>query len=1374
MAKNKFIIWFKDLSLKDVPKVGGKNAALGEMYSRLARLGIKVPNGFAVTSRAYWHFLKKSRLKKKISQILQGLNTRNIKDLQKRGRKIRQLILKAPLPPDLEKEIITAYRKLGKIYFENPDVAVRSSATAEDLPSIGEDEFVLAKVDEKIIFRPVKEIYCMVSKNKKKIEVLGLDKDHKVRWQEVAELYRHPVFNKKLIKVTTKSGRSITITPDHSLLTLEPNNFRLKTLPATQIKRGTIIPTVFRISNYFYRPTPQSSYLDVRDILKRYPIVEEGDRLRIKHSSNCKIQNSFPSRLEINKELAYFLGLYAAKGSVYKNKRNHAYTIDISCQSSTLSSKIKPYLERLALKPKVTENVRIHNKVLGALLEELVGKPLENTKGKGRSAAIKGVPEFIFSQPPEVISSFIRGCFDGDGYIAGEEIEYVSVSEKLINGLAVLFGILNIKVYIRRGKYLSLCIPIDQFSSFKERVNFSERRKVEKLEKLIKKFDGQTKYQDFTDVFPKSRFINEQLERSLKNKFLSFTKKAITSCPYCNGPSIKNGHYYKSLGEAEQRFYCRKCDRAFSQAGLGENELQTTTITGISSERDEYGRFFLGFTPWNKDNRKQLKVLGRKYLQRLIYELGEVGEKLKNIANSDVIWDKIVKIEKLKYKGYVYDFVVPDIQNFSAGFGGVITHNTASFAGQQETYLNVRGEKELLRAVKKCVASLFTDRAISYRVDQGFEHGKIALSVGVQKMARSDLASSGVAFTLDTETGFDKVVVIEGSWGLGEMVVKGQVVPDEFIVFKPTLKQGFKAIISKELGQKALKLIYVKSGTKKVKVPQKKRQKLCLQDREVLELAKMCLKIEEHFSKKHQRCQPMDIEWAKDGRTGKIFIVQARPETVHSAKEKRIFKEYVLEGKGKILVRGIAVGTKIASGRVRVIKNAKNIGQFKKGEILVTELTDPDWEPVMKMASAIVTDKGGRTAHAAIVSRELGIPCIVGAQNATKVLKNGQLITVDCSSGESGKVYQGKIPYEVVEHKLDKIPVTRTKVMVNIGSPDEALKNHWLPARGVGLAREEFIIASQIKIHPQALIDYRTLKSETLTPKPQTNTKFKIPNSKLKKILNHIDKLTVGYKDKTDFYIDKLAEGIAKIAAAFWPYQVLVRFSDFKTNEYKNLIGGELYEPKEENPMLGWRGASRYYHPLFKKAFLLECKAIKKVRDEMGLKNVVPMIPFCRTPEEGEKVVKIMAEQGLDRSKDPTLKIYVMAEIPSNAILAQEFLEIFDGMSVGSNDLTQLTLGLDRDSSTLSPVGDERNKAVKELIKTIIKKCRQKKKYIGICGQAPSDYPEFAQFLVKEKIDSISLNPDSVIKTILAIKKAEKSRGEARLREEHFAAKQIF
>ena len=678
----------------------------------------------------------------------------------------------------------------------------------------------------------------------------------------------------------------------------------------------------------------------------------------------------------------------------------------------------------------------------------------------------------------------------------------------------------------------------------------------------------------------------------------------------------------------------------------------------------------------------------------------------------------------------------------------------ASFAGQQETYLNV-SEKDLLEKIKFCFASLFTDRAISYREDKGFDHFKVKLSVGVQKMVRSDVGSSGVMFTIDPDNGCPNVIVINSVFGLGELIVQGKVVPDEFMVFKDadtadltqnvqnkisaesassSAKSAFYSaqsafpIISKKLGEKNKKIVYAEDGgVKEVETTEEERKMFSLTDEEVRLLAKYGYLIEKHYGK------AMDIEWAKDGIENKLYIVQARPETVHSTKQ-NVWHEYRLKTKAEPILKGIAIGSQITAGRVRVIRDVEKINEFQAGEILVTEMTDPDWEPIMKIAKGIITEKGGRTCHAAIVSRELGIPAIVGVSGALEKLKTGDEITIDNSQGLEGKIYQGILEYEVIEHKLEEIPQTKTKVYVNIGEPDEALEKWYLPVKGVGLAREEFIIASEIKIHPNALIDYTNLPQE---------------------IKEKIDELTKGYEDKKQFYIDKLAEGIAKIGVAFWPNEVIVRFSDFKTNEYRNLIGGEIYEPKEENPMIGWRGASRYYHPNFRKAFELEVLAIKKVREEMKLKNVVVMVPFCRTPEEGREVVQII------RSiiQDPELKIYVMCEIPSNVLLADEFLEIFDGMSIGSNDLTQLVLGIDRDNEILTQIGDERNPAVLKMLEEVIRKCREKNKYIGICGQAPSDFPEIVEFLVKHEITSISVNPDVVIKTINLVKEFEEKLG---------------
>jgi pyruvate,water dikinase len=662
----------------------------------------------------------------------------------------------------------------------------------------------------------------------------------------------------------------------------------------------------------------------------------------------------------------------------------------------------------------------------------------------------------------------------------------------------------------------------------------------------------------------------------------------------------------------------------------------------------------------------------------------------------------------------------------------------ASFAGQQETYLNVQGERALLETCKRCFASLFTDRAISYRTDKGFEHFKIALSIGVQRMVRADLAASGVMFTLDTETGFRDAVLINAAYGLGENVVQGSVNPDEYYVFKPTLKAGFRPVLQKIVGTKEFKMVYDTGGGRMVKnipVSPGDRVKFAINDDEILQLARWACVIEDHYSAKRGHPTPMDIEWAKDGRTGELFIVQARPETVQSRKAAEVIETFKLKQRGKVLVTGRSVGEKIAAGPVRVIKSAEFINQFKDGEILVTDKTDPDWEPIMKKAAAIVTNRGGRTCHAAIVSRELGVPAIVGTEHGTELLTDGQMVTVSCAEGDTGFVYDGKLTFDVTRTSLKNLGHPRTKVMMNVGNPEEAFSLSFIPNDGVGLAREEFIITTYIKAHPLALLDYE---------KQDAGTKAQL------------DVLTAGCVDKPQFFVDKLAQGVAMIAAAFYPKDVILRLSDFKTNEYANLIGGRAYEPLEENPMIGFRGASRYYHPRYQAGFALECLAVKKVREEMGLTNLKLMVPFCRTVEEGRRVQAEMAKHGLKRGENG-LELYVMCEIPSNVILADEFADIFDGFSIGSNDLTQLTLGVDRDSEIVAPIFDERNAAVKKLIAQVIAVCRRRGRKIGICGQAPSDYPDFAQFLVEQGIDSISLNPDTVLKTTLAILEKEKT-----------------
>jgi len=655
---------------------------------------------------------------------------------------------------------------------------------------------------------------------------------------------------------------------------------------------------------------------------------------------------------------------------------------------------------------------------------------------------------------------------------------------------------------------------------------------------------------------------------------------------------------------------------------------------------------------------------------------------------------------------------------------------TASFAGQQETYLNICGHKALIISCKKAMASLFTDRAIAYRIEQGFDHFQVALSVGVQKMIRSDLASAGVAFSLDTESGFKDVVMVDSSYGLGESIVKGEVIPDEFVVHKPTLEQGFESIIKKQLGQKISKIVYAGGDkpTKTVSVSKEEQCSFSLTGDEILELARIVDTIDRHYSKLKGKWSPMDVEWAKDGQDGKLYIIQARPETVHSSARKNGFlTQYKLIKKDpNVLITGQSIGQKIASGKVRVIFSADNIDQVQEGDVLVTDMTDPDWVPAMKKAAGIITNRGGRTCHAAIVSRELNIPAIVGAQGATEIIKPDQSVTIDCSQGETGFVYDGFVEFAIEEIDIKNISTQKVpcEIMVNIADPASAFSVAMLPNDGVGLARLEFIINNAIQVHPLALVYPEKVDD--------------------KKTREKIEKITCAYKDKKKFFIDTLACGIGMVSAAFYPKPVIVRFSDFKTNEYRNLIGGQYFEPKEENPMLGFRGASRYYSDEYKDAFALECAAIKKVRENMGLVNVKVMVPFVRTVEEAEKVVEVMSDFGLEKGKN-SIEIVMMCELPSNVILMDQFCRLFDGFSIGSNDLTQLTLGVDRDSEKLAYLFDERDSAVKKMFELAVEGAIKSGRYIGICGQAPSDFPEIAQFLIKRGVTSLSFNADALV-----------------------------
>ena len=795
-----------------------------------------------------------------------------------------------------------------------------------------------------------------------------------------------------------------------------------------------------------------------------------------------------------------------------------------------------------------------------------------------------------------------------------------------------------------------------------------------------------------------------------ENKFiLRFDEIGIEDVPYVGGKNASLGEMYRNL------------------VPKGVHIPNGFAITAYAY------RYLLKETGADKKIKEILADLDTSNMENLAQRGSRVRSLIRSLEFPEDLTSAIIesykKMEKIYWKNV-------DVAVRSSATAEDLPD--ASFAGQQDTYLNIFGYEAIIEACKNCFASLFTNRAISYRQDKHFDHFSIALSITVQKMVRSDLACSGVMFSIDTESGFKNAVLLTWAYGLWENVVQGAVNPDEWYIFKPSLRKGKKAILSKKVWEKAIKMIYSssdKSPTKNVAVPDADRKKMTLTDDEVMNLAKQVLIIEDHYSQKKWKFCPMDTEWAKDGKTGELFIVQARPETVHSNTDMSVLKTYELEKKWEVIVQWRSVGEKIGSGKANVIKDVADINKFKKGEVLVTDMTDPDWEPIMKIASAIVTNRWGRTCHAAIISRELGIPCVVGTNNGTEVIPQGKDITVDCSGGSAGIVYKGKLPFKVNEINIAKLPETKTHITMNCGSPEQAFEESFIPNDGVGLAREEFIINSYIKVHPLALLRFNELKDAN--------------------VKKQISDLTVGYKNKADYFIDKLAEWVATIAAAFYPKRVILRLSDFKSNEYANLIGGAQFEPKEDNPMIGWRWASRYYSENYKEAFGLECKAVLKVREEMGLDNLDVMIPFPRTVDEAKKVIKTMASFGLKQGKHG-LKVMWMCEIPSNVILAEEFLEVFDGFSIGSNDLTQLILWVDRDSELVSDIYDENNEAIKKMIKRVIEVATAKWKYIWICGQAPSDYPEFAKFLVECGIESMSLNPDTMIKTRLAVAEIEK------------------
>jgi pyruvate,water dikinase len=1683
----KLVVPFSKVGMKDIALVGGKNASLGEMLSKTS---VPVPDGYAITANAYKYFIQKAKIRPKIKKILKHTDVKNIKQLQKAGHEIRELIQNAEMPKDLQRQIMRYFRKLDSKF-----VAIRSSATAEDLPSVSEDEYVFVKFNGKPFFGKIKDLFNKYKPNDG-IEVLSMN-NFNVEWRKASDIYKHIANNKNLYRITTSTGRKIVVSPNHSLIVLNEDTLQPKVVEMSDLKGGEKIPVVKNIP-----PLDSINEIDVLEYIPNDDVVEINGKIMVKNNSgNWTIQNGLPRKISITADFAYFLGIYVAEGTTYKNNN-----VIITNSNKKIIDKIRNFISLLGINStnKINKNsFRIYCKPLVRFLNENCGPPNEKIKGKGKTCYTKQVPPFIFACSADAIGEFLRGCFDGDGTVS-KNVSYSSTSEKLISGISTLLAILGVEFYVKKKKTsFELSIPLRSMEKFRDRAGFTHEGKLNKLNDLIEKYNKSDIHFEFKNSMKISDSIVSHIRHQLENELPK--RNFIDSfCPICSNNIGKTSKYRN-----KQRYFCCDCKKTFYENNVVKRQVEKYV------NYSENGRFVKGSIPWNKSVNTYPNY-GITRFKEVLNNNGLV--RLSEIFSDDITWDTIVNVEKVPYDSAVYDFTVPDVENFASGIGNIITHNSASFAGEQESYLNVE-EHHLIQRVKDCFASLFTDRAISYREDKKFDHFRVFLSVAVQKLIFSK--ASGVMFTLDPDSGHRGFIYINGSYGLGDYIVQGRVNPDDFIVLKPTM-----TIIQKKLGRKDQMEVRSHYGVHGRAVPAAMRKRFVLTDKEILQLAKYGMEIEKHYGR------PMDIEWAKDGK--QMYIIQARPETVHSSKKKNIYEDFKLLGKGKTLVSGTAIGRKIGAGTVNVIRSVKDINKFKKGEILVTVMTNPDWEPIMKIASAIVTEVGGKTcfaedtvvltnkgfikmvdlykrvkdgeefkiysynheklkpewknilssqknklsairiqtsqtgnmegnyidltpshktytfenrnlikkpikdilkkeemvcvpdylppimeqsneklayhlgalvtdgniflqkgkkkqfrrgfitftqkdteekrefidtvnqyfleifdkemraktkfsssmirgrliegeatdhvcydldisleltriiselpsfamslderssfnllagildgdgsfhdnrlqiyaskenvlqvvvisclklgifpqitknrniynvqileriddllkytkrikgetrekilgtklysarqllgdvvdevnfkgqikpyvknnllidarkvcerilpltkgdlkrqllgvldsslrmhrvgfvedlgridvynievdaeneldhnfvvftkrytpilvsnSHAAIVSRELGVPCIVAALGATTKLRSGKKVTVDCTE-EDGKVLDGMIKFKVDQHEITKIPKTKTQLMVNLGEPEQAFDIAQLPVDGVGLAREEFIIATHIGEHPLAMIEQKRQK----------------------------------------IYIDKLAEGIGKIGAAFYPRPVIVRLSDFKTNEYGNLKGGKKFEPPEDNPMIGWRGASRYVDKRFEPAFRLECKAFKKVIEEMKLTNVKIMVPFCRTLAEADGVIAIMKSEGLMRGRNG-LQLYVMAEIPSNIILVKEFSKRFDGFSIGSNDLTQLTLGIDRDNHMLAKEFDERNAAIKISIERLIKGAHESKRKVGICGDAPSTYPEYAEFLVKAGIDSISVTPDVAIQTKMNIAKAEGSK----------------
>lgn len=1258
-----WIKWFKDINKDDVPIAGGKGANLGEMYNN----GFPVPPGFVVTANSFREFTQKTGIDIEINKYLKNINIEDSDELDRASENIKQLFMQANIPDAFISKIASFYRDLqmgsGDLKGINnkalelirsgrdlPIVAVRSSATAEDLPSISKDEHILAKINDKFVYKRMEEVYALInSLNNPKIEIPSLE-ENELKWHNVREVYKHKANKDKVYKIVTVTGREITVSPNHTLIVLDEDTLKPKEIKhISELKGNEKLPVIKKLvinSN-------NQDKIDILEYMSNSKVVEKNGNIKIKSSSsNWKIQNGLKRKIPLTKDFAYFLGIYLAEGSTYSDN-----CVMITNENEDVINRVISFLESVNLynNQKINKNtLRIYCKPLLRFLHEIAGKPL-NEKGKGKLCKVKEIPPFIFGWDKDLIGEFLKGAFDGDGYISKSSIEYCSTSKMLVGGMIKLLEILGIEFYFRtKENSFNIVIPAREAEKFKENIGITIKKKLDRLNKLVDSVSKNIQIKNRID-------INKELSRKIREEFENnLPKQEVYKylCPSCNS-KIEKTSYYKN----KDRFYCESCKKTFY-------EVKKQKINSYVNY-DEKGRIKKGTFPWNKA--KLSGNFSNEKFQELLEEYNIT--KFDSFFSDSISWDQIDKITPIEYDEEVYDFNVPEVQNFAAGIGGIITHNSASFAGQQATFLNIKGTENLIQAIKECWASLYTPRAIYYREKNNFPHEKVAIAVVVQQMINS--AVSGVMFSINPATNEESEIMIDAAFGLGESVVGGELSPTEYIIDKKTGKLKDKKMHKQEW---MYTRDYSHCKTIKKKIPQEKWYNEKLNSEQLKKLWSLAVKVEKHYKK------PQDMEWAFDNH--RVYLVQARPVTTFHKHHEELDEIFT----GDAILKGLPASPGGATGQVKIILSSHELNNIKKGDIMVTKMTNPDMVPAMQRAAAIVTDEGGVTSHAAIVSREMGTPCIVGTEKATSVLHEGQLITVN---GTKGEVYEGKTKVEKapeLEAPKEIIP-TNINVKVILDLPDYAKKVAKTKPDGVGLLRLEGIIAAGQK-HPAQFMR----------------------------------------EGKYEDYVSLIEQGVGKIAEAFPGKPIWIRTSDIRTDEFRNIEGGDK-EDKESNPMMGWHGIRRGLdQPDILRA---EFEGIKRVQDH-GHDNVGVMLPQIISADEVRKAKRIREEVGLRGD------FGVMIETPGAALTIEKICDVgIDFISFGTNDLTQFTLGVDRNNSRVQNLYNELHPGVLRLISHVIKTCKERGVETSICGQAGSK-PEMVKFLANEGINSISANPDAV------------------------------